>query len=159
MDAIELLEYQHRTFEALFERLEAAPRPGPLFEHLADELAVHAQLEEQVLYPATRHLRTPDELQEAKVAHEEMKRMLAGLLEMAEDDPSFAPGLNLLRESVDQHVLDEEQQLLQATRASFDHHQLAALSEQMEALAREIGEEESPRTRFIATNRQLESAG
>lgn len=159
MDAIELLEYQHRTFEELFERLEADPRPGPLFERLADELAVHAQLEEQVLYPATGHLRTPDELQEAKVAHEEMKRMLAELLEMVEDDASFAPGLNLLRESVDQHIQDTEQQLLQATRAAFDEHQMPALAEQMEVLAREIGEEESPRTRFIATNRQLESAG
>lgn len=159
MDALALLEYQHRAFRKMLSRLEHDAQPGPLFDRLADALAIHSELEERVLYPATAALRTADDLQEAYVAHEEVKRLLADLLEMSEDDESFVPGLKLLRDWIDRHVEDQEGELFQATRAAFDEEQLTQMARRMEALARSLDEEGSPRVQFVATNREMQSAG
>ena len=40
MDALALLEYQHRAFRKMLSRLEHDAQPGPLFDRLADALAI-----------------------------------------------------------------------------------------------------------------------
>src|SRR5688572_12667752 len=55
MDALKLLEQQHREVEELFESLEEAEgkeERQDLFAELADNLAAHATIEEKIFYPA-----------------------------------------------------------------------------------------------------------
>src|SRR5437899_8934517 len=89
MDAIELLESQHRDLKALFQKCEMANGEAKrqLFEKIADALAVHAAIEEKHFYPATRSARSEESLQEAVDEHLSMKRLVADLLEM---DPAEA---------------------------------------------------------------------
>src|SRR6185436_1742807 len=67
MDAIEMLEEQHRDVEDLFEELESADAADKqdLFDELADQLAVHTLIEEMHFYPAVRAKRTSDILDES----------------------------------------------------------------------------------------------
>jgi len=54
-DAIALLKQDHRTVEELFEKFEKASGEGrkqALAEEICLELSVHAQIEEEIFYPA-----------------------------------------------------------------------------------------------------------
>jgi hemerythrin superfamily protein len=56
MNAVDLLESQHREVEKLFSKIENAKSTatkGKLFEEIADKLAVHAAIEEHHFYPPT----------------------------------------------------------------------------------------------------------
>jgi hemerythrin superfamily protein len=58
-DAITLLTADHRTVKALFSDYEKLPdnddeRKEALVQRICDELTVHAQVEEEIFYPAVR---------------------------------------------------------------------------------------------------------
>lgn len=67
MDAIELLEDQHREVEDLFEEIEEAEasEKREIFDEIADQLAIHATIEEKHFYPACRDAKTEDILRES----------------------------------------------------------------------------------------------
>src|SRR3982751_5212110 len=72
MNAIELLESQHREVEDLFEEIEETDdleAKADLFEQLADKLAIHATIEEHHFYPAVKEKRTEDILLESLQEH------------------------------------------------------------------------------------------
>lgn len=145
MDAIELLELQHREVEEMFDEYEDSDDKLAVFERIADALAVHAEIEEKIFYPATHNERTDDELQEAVQEHLQIKRLIADLLRLGPADKSFHAKMNVLREEIEHHVEEEESELFPAVRASFDEDKLATLGEEMEALAEELEEEGEPR--------------
>ena len=91
MNAIELLEQQHKQVKKLFEEIEEAEsgEKEELFDEVADALAVHAAIEEQHFYPATKDARTEELLHEAVEEHLAAKRIIADLLEMDPEDPQF----------------------------------------------------------------------
>ena len=113
MNAIELLEQQHRDVEKLFKKIEKAEagEKERLFDELADNLAVHAAIEEQHFYPTTKDARTEELLQEAVEEHLAVKRIIADLLEMEPDDAQFDAKIKVLNEQVEHHVEEEEEEL------------------------------------------------
>lgn len=155
MDAIELLEQQHREVEDLFEAFEDADDKRAVFEQIADALAVHTEIEEKIFYPATLDSRTEDSLQEAIQEHLQMKRLIADLLSMSPDDPAFAAKVKVLEEEVEHHVEEEENELFPAVRDALDEDRLEVLGEELEALADELEEEQAPR---LAVPGQVEEA-
>lgn len=76
-------------------------------------LEVHAQLEEEIFYPALRE-RMPDSAVIAKSVpeHDEMRRLIATLRLMAPDDADFDGTFQSLMRHVIHHVADEETVLL-----------------------------------------------
>src|SRR5215218_2014256 len=71
MDAFELLKADHQKVAQLFEQLEAASGKAKMnvFNQIRTELELHAQLEEQIFYPA---LEQPEETHDlALEAYEE----------------------------------------------------------------------------------------
>src|SRR5687767_4610618 len=84
LTAVDLLMEQHREVEKLFAAFEKASDDEDkeaLFEEIADKLAVHTKIEEQLFYPAVREKKTEDMLLEAYVEHTSAKRLLADMLE------------------------------------------------------------------------------
>jgi len=70
MDAIQLLESQHREVEDLFEEIEGSDDNEDkmeLFEELADKLAVHASIEEHHFYPGVKAKGTEEILKFFKI--------------------------------------------------------------------------------------------
>ena len=147
MNAIDLLKQQHREVEKLFKKIEKA---GPdekekLFDGLADALAVHAAIEEQHFYPATKDARTEELLEEAVEEHLSVKRIIADLLEMEPDDAQFDAKIKVLQEQVEHHVEEEEKQLFPEVQKLHSKDELEDLGMLMEQTAEELKEQGAPR--------------
>jgi hemerythrin superfamily protein len=147
VNAIDLLKQQHREAKELFEKIEKA---GPdekerLFDQLADALAVHAAIEEQHFYPATKDSRTEELLQEAVEEHLSVKRIIADLLEMEPDDAQFDAKITVLREQVEHHVEEEETELFPKVRKIHSKDELEDLGVLMEQTVKELKEQGAPR--------------
>ncbi|TFZ06375.1 hemerythrin domain-containing protein [Ramlibacter henchirensis] len=83
-----------------------------LADNICMALEVHAQLEEEIFYPALREVTTDDSLDKAKPEHDEMRSLIARLRVLQPGDPSFDQTLFDLMRTVLHHVADEETQLL-----------------------------------------------
>jgi hemerythrin superfamily protein len=76
-------------------------------------LEVHAQLEEEIFYPAMRDLASDGALVDKSFPeHAEMKRLIAQLREMEPHDPRYDETVMELMRDVIHHVADEETMLL-----------------------------------------------
>ena len=141
MNAIDLLEKQHREVEQLFKKFEKAEgeeEKQSLFEEIGDKLAVHAGIEEKHFYPATKTARTEDELREAVEEHLSVKRIIADLLEMEPSNPQFEPKVLVLKEQVEHHVEEEEEELFPKVKKMLSRDELDDLGTVMEDLAQEL---------------------
>jgi len=147
VNAIELLEAQHEEVESLFDRIEKANGEAKrqLFEEIADDLAVHAAIEEKHFYPATRAARTEGLLQEAVEEHLSVKRIIADLLEMDPGEAQFDAKIAVLKEQVMHHVGEEEGELFPKVRKLLSEDELEDLGVVMEDLAEELKEGGAPR--------------
>jgi hemerythrin superfamily protein len=134
MNAITMLKNQHREVANLFRRFEAAQSARErrrLFEEIADALAVHAAIEERHFYPAVKDEATEGLLHESVEEHLEIKRLIADLLQLDEDDESFDAKVQVLQEDVEGHVEEEESDLFPEVERRFDEDDLESLAETM----------------------------
>lgn len=148
MDALKLLESQHRDVEETFSEIESTQdtdEKTQAFEELADTLAIHAAIEEHLFYPAVKEKRTQDILLESLEEHLGMKRVLADLLAIDTTDETFDAKVKVLKELVMSHVREEENELFPKVKKLFDDDQLEELGEQMESEAGQLYAEGSPR--------------
>jgi len=147
MDAIELLKKQHRMVEDLFEQFEEAEgeEKADLFARLADSFLVHCHIEEEIFYPAVYEERTEEELREAVEEHLQAKRILADMLDMDESDAQWAAKCAVLREDIQHHVKEEENELFPQVQKDFPRKRLGELGREMCVRAGEIEQEGEPR--------------
>ena len=148
MNAIKLLESQHREVAKMFaeiEKAKSASAKEKLFEQLADSLAVHAAIEEHQFYPAVKAKRTEDILLESLQEHLGIKRVLADLLETDPEDETFDAKIKVLKEQVEHHVEEEETDFFFKVRKVLDAQELDALGQNMEAEQVELEEKGEPR--------------
>jgi hemerythrin superfamily protein len=112
LDVLEILSSQHSEVDDLIEKLERGEGGrAALFAELADKLAAHAAVEEQIFYPAAMTEATSELLHESVEEHLEIKRMLADMLALdpdADQEP-FTAKLRVLKENVSHHAHEEEE--------------------------------------------------
>jgi hemerythrin superfamily protein len=148
MNAVKLLKQQHREVESLFKKFEKASEASEkkqIFEQIADSLAVHATIEEKHFYPATKSARTEDLLREAVEEHLQAKRMIADLMELDAASDQYDAKVTVLKEEIEHHVEEEEDDLFPKVEKMFGAEELEDLGVVMEDLAAELEEEGSPR--------------
>ena len=147
MDAIELLKNQHEEVRGMFRKIEKAEgdEKQELFEQIADALAVHATIEEKHFYPATKNARTEELLQEAVEEHLAAKRIIADLMEMSPEDPQFEAKVTVLKEQIEHHVEEEENDLFPKVRKMLKKDELEDLGVVMEDMAEELKASGAPR--------------
>ena len=135
--AIELLGDQHREIEQLFDALtgarDFAEKQG-LFDTLADKLIIHSRLEERFFYPAVRERQTEGMAQEASSEHASIKRLLAELLESDPSEPVWASSLIFLKQQVEAHFEEEEEDLFPVANEILDSDELLVLAQEMASL-------------------------
>jgi hypothetical protein len=142
-DAIALLKQDHREVEQLFEDYEKAGGDGrkrTLAEEICLELSVHAQIEEEIFYPACEGKVDEDLLKESYVEHDGAKVLIA---EIMAGDPSgdefYDAKVQVLSEEIKHHVEEEERRMeglfAQARKAGLD---MDALGEQLAARKAEL---------------------
>lgn len=147
VDAVELLEGQHREVEDLFEKLENASGGGKrkIFTEIADKLAMHAAIEEKDFYPAVKAKQTEDILLESLEEHLGIKRVIADLLAIDVNDETFDAKAKVLKEQVEHHVDEEEEELFPKVKKLLDADTLIAIAQQMTATQEDLIAKGAPR--------------
>jgi hemerythrin superfamily protein len=141
MNATKLLKSQHREVEQLFAVIEKANREEDkhaLVLELADALAAHSAIEEQVFYPSVMDDDTEEQLREAVQEHLAVKRALMDLMGTRAGDERFDAMLKTLKELVDHHVDEEEGELFPKVNKTYDPADLEKMGEKLEALFAEL---------------------
>ena len=153
-DAVDLLDADHKAVKQLFIQYgalveEGAPPPPKvaLATRICAALVVHAQIEEEIFYPAVREALNDDALMdEALQEHAEAKEVIANIQSMRQTDPAYDATVKKLGKLIDQHVLEEREQIfLRARNAPMDLRSLVLpllkrkqqLTKKMPALAKE----------------------
>ena len=136
-DAIALLTADHKTVKALFKEFEdltkqkgASEQKARVVEQICNELTVHAQVEEELFYPAVRDAIDDDALMDkADIEHASAKEIIAQLESMEPEDDHYDARVTVLREYIDHHVKEEEGEIFaKARKADVD---TLALGEQI----------------------------
>jgi len=111
-----------------------------LVEQTLAEIEVHAQLEEQIFYPAVRGaIDEQDLIDEAEVEHMTAKVLIEQLKGMDAEDEKFAATFKVLGEYINHHVQEEEGEMfkkLTASGAEWD-----SVLEEMQAQRMQLMEE------------------
>ena len=111
-----MIRLDHTHVVATFHQYEAdtpAPVKRAIVNTVCLALEIHAQLEEEIFYPAMRAL--PNEggdVAKSLPEHDEMRRLIAALRGMDADDAAFDATFMELMRDVMHHVADEETGLL-----------------------------------------------
>jgi hypothetical protein len=144
-DAIALLKADHRAVEELFEKFEKASgfdRKRKLAEEICLELSVHAEIEEEIFYPACEGKVEEDLLRESYVEHDGAKVLIAEIIKGSPDDEFYDAKVKVLQEEIQHHVEEEEKRLeglfSQARRADLD---MDALGKELAARKLELTEQ------------------
>ena len=141
-DAIALLKADHRKVEELFERFENARGDDGKQKVARDiclELTVHAQIEEEIFYPACEGKIEQDLLEEAYVEHDGAKVLIAEIEAGSPSDEFYDAKVKVLSEQIEHHVSEEEKRMegmfSQARNAGLD---MDALGDQLRARKEEL---------------------
>ena len=153
MNAIDMLVQDHRMVEELFDAIEGtqdATEREELFIELADALAVHSSLEEEIFYPACNSEDSEAALLEALQEHLQAKRLLADLLDMDPMNEVFMAKIKVLRAAIEQHIDVEEGELMPDARELLGDDMLLALGNEMIVRRVELEMKGEPRRRIPA---------
>lgn len=132
--ALGLLLDDHRAVKKLFKSFEEAKDDGDKQSIAAETchaLTIHAQIEEEIFYPALRGVsdKLEDMLDEAKVEHQVAKDLIAKI--ESGDKEMLEANYKVLTEYVGHHVEEEEGELFKAViQAKVDLKDVAARLEE-----------------------------
>jgi hemerythrin superfamily protein len=124
-DALALLKEDHAEVKKLFAEFEKAKkaddddRRRELVATICESLTIHAQIEEEIFYPALRDVEgLEDLLDEAEVEHISVKELVAELENAEPGDELYDARVKVLAEYVEHHVKEEEGEIFPKTRKS-----------------------------------------
>lgn len=145
-DALKLLKADHKQVADLVAKFEGGrlskDRKVAIAKQICMALTVHAQIEEEIFYPAAREaVRSGEDLlDEAEVEHNSIKELVSAIEDASGDDDLFEARVKVLGEYVKHHVKEEERELFPKVRKS--DMDLAEIGQQLatrkEELMREL---------------------
>jgi hemerythrin-like domain-containing protein len=145
---IAMLKADHKKVKKAFKDFEKMdPEEDPqgcqaLVEQTLAEIEVHAELEEQIFYPAARGaVKEEDLIDEAEVEHMTAKVLIGQLKGMGPDDEKYAATFKVLGEYLSHHIQEEEGEIFrQLTQAGAEWDTvLQEMQAQREQLMEEKG--------------------
>lgn len=121
-DATVLLKTDHQLVSDLFDEYEAAysnAKKKQIANQICKELTVHAQIEEEIFYPAVKRAMKDKELiPEARVEHATLKSLASQLEDMEPDDEMFDAKVKVMHEYVKHHVKEEQNEIFPKAKSS-----------------------------------------
>lgn len=139
-DATVLLKTDHELVSDLFaeyEEADSVKEKKQIAEQICNELTVHAQIEEEIFYPAVKKaLKDKELIPEAMVEHATLKSLVA---QVEDEEPSgemFDAKIKVMKEYVKHHVKEEQNEIFpKAKSTDLDMNELGAkLSKRKEEL-------------------------
>lgn len=130
-DATELLHADHELVSDLFAQYDKARSPTKkmqLVSQICAELTVHAQVEEEIFYPAVKQaLKDKVLVPEATVEHATLKDLISQVEGVQPDGEMFDAKIKVLSEYVKHHVKEEENEIFpKAKSTKLDMAELGA---------------------------------
>lgn len=121
-DAIALLRADHKHVSELFAKYEGTrslPTKRSLIAEICTELSVHAQVEEEIFYPAVQQALNDKVLvPEATVEQATLKALIAQLEGAEPGGEMFEARVKVLSEYVKHHVKEEHTEMFPKAKAS-----------------------------------------
>jgi iron-sulfur cluster repair protein YtfE (RIC family) len=134
-----LLKQQHRKVTAALKKMEKAKKAQrlELLEEISNDLAAHMAIEQEIFYPAVADL-DEDTIAEAYEEHSLAELALKRLRTTDADSEAFRPRCVALRELLEHHIEEEEQELFPEVEKEIDDDELEALAARMKARFEEV---------------------
>lgn len=121
-DAIALLKADHKLVNELFEQYEksrSVNKKKQLVSQICTELTVHAQVEEEIFYPAVKQaLKDKELIPEATVEHATLKDLIAQVEGVEPDGEMFDAKIKVMSEYVKHHVKEEQNEIFPKAKAT-----------------------------------------
>lgn len=140
MRADEVLVAHHDVLRGLLREL-AESRDGQLERRrrlraeFLRELEIHAQIEDELFYPAVRDVSPL--LSVAHAEHRQLDDQLATVMRTAPQDPDFLPEVRMLEATLHHHTFEEEQRMFPHSHA-LGEARLEDLGRRLSARQREL---------------------
>ncbi len=126
MNIQDVIRMDHQKVNMLFAQIEGTQDPQKIQEYFGQiykDLTVHAEAEEQVVYPTVRPFYGDSDTQELYDEQAEMKVMLDSIKAMSPSSPEFKQQVNRLKDAVMDHVRQEESTMFAAIRNNCSDEQ------------------------------------
>lgn len=136
MNIQDIIRMDHQKVNVLFTQIDGTNDPQKIQEYfgqLYKDLTVHAEAEEQVVYPAVRSFYGEGDTQELYDEQAQMKTMLQSLKAMSPASPEFKEQLKRLKDVVMDHVRQEESTMFAAIRNNCSDQQKEQLATQFKS--------------------------
>lgn len=142
MNIVEIITMDHRKVDTIFMEIEKTDDPQKLqefFGQLYKDLSVHAEAEEQIVYPAVRSYYSDTQaLYDEQAA---MKQMLAHIKALNPSSSDFKGQIQQLKAAVQAHVKEEENDMFPQIRRNFSEAQMEQMATQFKAAKSTIQQE------------------
>ena len=126
-DAIALLKADHaevkkcfKAYEKLVKNEAGAEERQALANEICRMLSNHAQIEEEIFYPASREVLDEDTdlVDEADIEHASAKELISQIASGDANDMHFNARVKVLSEYIEHHVREEEDELFPSVKSA-----------------------------------------
>jgi len=144
MDALTLLKQDHDKVKGMLDKLDDTTERAEVtrtegLAKLKQELTVHEAIEEEILYPALiEFAKTKDITLEAFEEHHVVDTIMAELEQTPVEDETWAAKLTVMKENLEHHIEEEEDDMFKKARQVMDEAELEELGERMSARKAEL---------------------
>jgi hemerythrin-like domain-containing protein len=130
-DVVDRIEHDHREVEELFTEFDST-NDRAIALKICDELEIHARAEEKEVYPVIREELSmgPEEIDEAVHEHDHAEDLIAQV--RSAQGQEIVGLMAELRQAIEQHVMEEESEMLPHARAELPEQELEELGERFE---------------------------
>jgi hemerythrin-like domain-containing protein len=132
-----MLKADHDKVKELLKQLESTTERGvktreELFATIKGELTVHETIEEEIFYPALKeHPKAKELVLEAYEEHHVVDNVMAELEGLDVSDETWGAKATVMKENVEHHIQEEEQEMFKQARQVFDKQELQDLGDRM----------------------------
>lgn len=136
-DPFEYLKMDHKKVGGLLDKIaktseRAEKTREELFEELSDSFALHAAIEEQIVYPILEEKKqTHDITLEAFEEHHVVKELIEELTSMEPDSEEWTAKLTVLKENIEHHVKEEEGEMFPKAHKALGKTEQSYMAELM----------------------------
>ena len=153
MDAIALLKQDHELVKRLFKQATDAgegqiDRKRQLVEQIFREMMVHERLEEDLFYPAVKAAADSegkDLVAEGYEEHHVVDLVMEEMQDVDLDERKFDAKLKVMRENVEHHIKEEEEQMFPKAREALGDARIQELGREMLELKQNLERQTPPR--------------
>jgi hemerythrin-like domain-containing protein len=144
VNALRLLEDEHRSLEKILEQLDATSEEdvddrARLFRRFTDDVQAHEIIEEKILYPALKdHPNAKEIVLEGYEEHHVVDVILSELDGVAFDDETWAAKFSVMKENIEHHVEEEEEDMFPKAEKILGSAELEEMGDRMQARKREL---------------------